>query len=300
MPKGCALGAESAKDAIEKRLHRLRAQAVPLRAETAQGIHDARVASRRLRAALKEFESLAPAAAKPFFSQVREVTRLLGRPRELDVMISLLDDRFAPPSPLHDVSALLSSALRERRAPHSKACQAAVSILESDAFSTAGESFLNALHPERKCLRVHLGERLPKRLDAAGSEFDRWLCKEENAQLHACRIACKKLRYACEIHQGHYGPFMEGFIRHLKSVQDCLGRWNDLRMLNEEIEALEKDAALPAHPEWDGLKQALHAEEMDEVTTARFTGVDFFAPDSRETARHLLAAPEVPCCLVEA
>jgi CHAD domain-containing protein len=58
-----------------------------------KSIHDTRVQSRRLRSALEAFQDLfAPHPWQAVYSSVKEITRILGGPRETGVIISLLRD----------------------------------------------------------------------------------------------------------------------------------------------------------------------------------------------------------------
>jgi hypothetical protein len=60
-------------------------------------IHDTRVQSRRMRAALEAFQDLIPASEwQQFYDSVREITRALGEIRETEVMCSLIEGLATP------------------------------------------------------------------------------------------------------------------------------------------------------------------------------------------------------------
>ncbi len=64
-------------------------------------LHDMRVASRRLRECFQVFNAFyAPRKLKKVLSSVRNITRVLGRPRETDVNLSLLAAYQPGPSPI--------------------------------------------------------------------------------------------------------------------------------------------------------------------------------------------------------
>jgi len=64
-------------------------------------LHDMRVASRRLRECFQVFSAFyAPRKLKKVLSSVRNITRILGRPRETDVNASLLAAYQPGPSPI--------------------------------------------------------------------------------------------------------------------------------------------------------------------------------------------------------
>lgn len=294
----CELGAHAAQEALKDRFEVLRHQAGPLRAQTVDGIHDMRVASRRLRAALKEFRFLLDKPLrKRFEPQVRAITRSLGRPRELDVMIEMIKHRKGDLPGVNETMDTLIEALDARRIEAIPHCADALEIAGSAEFSEQFEALLRSIQPRRKCHMDRARRALAKRLDAAGSAYDRWICQSGNDLLHQLRIACKKLRYACEIHASHYPELMPGFLAHLKGLQDCLGRWNDVRVLIAELDDLRKGGQQP-WPEGAGLfLEALEEEERDKRKECEWMATDFFAPDTREAARHFLLEPESPCCL---
>ena len=59
--------------------------------------------------------------------------------------------------------------------------------------------------------------------------------KSEPAVLHALRIAFKRLRYATSAFTDVLGPTAANFITELKSVQDHLGRLNDVVVFEERL-----------------------------------------------------------------
>ncbi len=293
----CELGAEAARESLRARLEVLRQHIEPLRAGSVSGVHDMRVASRRLRAALKEFKPLlGKSARKPFERQVRSITRALGRPRELDVMARILQEwKDLLPDAQETMGGLLDEINRRRKGSDSL-CETALALVEAPEFAEQSENLLQSVHPQVKCHLARMREGLAEQLEAAGGAYDRWICKSGNERLHQLRICCKKLRYACEIHAQHYPEVMPGFLTHLKGVQDCLGRWNDVRMLHEElIRVRDEDAG--AWPDGgDYFLEALEEDEQDKRSECEITATDFFAPDTREAARYFLLAPESTCC----
>ncbi|MCE5318635.1 MAG: CHAD domain-containing protein, partial [Parachlamydia sp.] len=55
-----------------------------------EAIHDKRVATRRIRAALKTFKTLFPPRAKELSRDLQQLDRLLGKKRDLDVFLSFI------------------------------------------------------------------------------------------------------------------------------------------------------------------------------------------------------------------
>src|SRR5690606_31208496 len=87
----CSLGHELAFNALEKQQKALRANAAAVRQHDAEAVHDMRVASRRMRAALSELKTfLPPKPAERLAAHAKAITRNLGLARELDVTGQLL------------------------------------------------------------------------------------------------------------------------------------------------------------------------------------------------------------------
>ena len=84
------------QQAITERVARVKKQAEPARAQDIDGVHDLRVASRRLRAAVKVFQPIVEQPSLRILSaQARQITQGLGRSRELDVIGTISACSFA-------------------------------------------------------------------------------------------------------------------------------------------------------------------------------------------------------------
>ena len=293
MAKTCKLNKKAVANALEQRLTNLRKEAEPARRGDVDGVHDLRVASRRLRAALAQCAPLlANRAVKPFRQEVRAITKLLGRPRELDVMLGQLAE-FCEHSPEQDPDALnhASDVLQARRKDIKAYCARAADIAESNAFTQNFEAALASMKPVG---RRHIG-LVETSLSDAFSDLRRvhksWRKSHADGALHRIRIVFKKFRYACELYEPLYGEAMTGFIAALKSMQERLGAWNDWRVLRDEIEGIAQTAP-------EGLCEALHrlAAAFDQKANAEreaFTeeSAAFFAKGSRKNVQRLIHRP---------
>ena len=98
MARDCTLYEEAAVALIKTHVRALRRELGPARKHDPDGIHDMRVASRRLRVTLTEHTKvLAKAQTNKFGKRVRRITRALGKPRELDVTLApLFDEEVLP------------------------------------------------------------------------------------------------------------------------------------------------------------------------------------------------------------
>jgi len=210
----------------------------------ADAIHQARVATRRLREALPLVAR--GSAGRKLRKQVRGLTRALGSVRELDVALTTLDEIEADGGvPTSGIVCLREIMAAERQ----RLCADMVQrIQRADVDRLRRKALAAARHhrPERG----HSRARDPRRLAAArGRAARRAVALQaaiENAggiylpdRLHQVRIAVKKLRYAMEIARELSGSRAVARIRTLKGAQDLLGRMHDLEVLIMRIRALQ-------------------------------------------------------------
>jgi CHAD domain-containing protein len=244
------MGADEARALIKKRVRVLRSHVAAARTGDVEGIHDLRVASRRLRAALGENGDLIGRAVRgPFRSDVSNVTRLLGKARELDVSIGLLKDLSEGSDNLPEpaVGFVLRHLTALRESETAAVAEGADSV-ESPDFNAALVSVLEHIEPSPQCYLKAARKRLRKRygrLVAAHHQWTRDPCEEA---LHQIRIGFKKFRYGCELYSGLYGAPMKGLLKQLKAAQESLGDWNDHRVLRNYIQILSAaEAGSPGH-----------------------------------------------------
>ena len=244
-----------------------------------EGVHQARVASRRLREAVPVL-TVACKARRKAERKIRRFTQALGTVRELDVTIQILDE-FArggavPRSALEDVRAHVVGE-RERRRAEMLARLRRVRV-DKIRRRLQQAAILTALSPAadwRRDLGTRItrrGGRLQEAIKAAGQIY-----AEE--PLHGVRIAAKKLRYALELAVDGKVTTARPLISTLKRAQDTLGRLHDLQIIAQHVAAVQ---ALP--PARRG---------------ARDRGLDVIAARLGEECRHLHAryVKQVPVLL---
>jgi CHAD domain-containing protein len=212
-----------------------------------QAVHQARVATRRIREALPLVAR--GRAGKSLRKSVRKLTRVLGPVRELDVALLNLDQLRTS----GDVSEAAIGCLRQLVAEERQRlgsemvkclCQYDLQKLQKKAVAAAnrGPWTAGTRDPRRAAQAMRRAARRAVGLRAA----------MENAagiylpdRLHEVRIAVKKLRYALEIAQDLSGSRATARIRTLKRVQDLLGRMHDLEMLIARTRAIQSRAGAP-------------------------------------------------------
>jgi CHAD domain-containing protein len=226
---------------FERRTVALRRQLAAAVAGKDTGVHQARVASRRLREAIPVLtDGLQHTKAGKAQRKIRRLTQALGTVRELDVTLHLIDELSeragVPRAALADVRALVIEAREQRRAvmlhrlkevDGEKLGRRLQAVKAALAAPTAGHAWRSAL-ASRIARR---SRRLEAAIDNAGNIY-------APESLHEVRIAAKKLRYALEIaDESTVAPCGET-LRLIKRVQDALGRLHDLQVLQHHVAAV--------------------------------------------------------------
>jgi CHAD domain-containing protein len=233
-----------------------------------EAIHQARVATRRLRAALP---LLAKAGRKgrKLTKAVTRLTRDLGHVRELDVALMDVDKLAADTVTPGEGVQLLRAALREQR-QHlfvkmaRRVQRVDLDRLQRKALAVAEDGQAHGRRVPADPRTVSATARRSKRravvlkaaIENAGGIYlpDR---------LHQVRIAVKKLRYVLEIGRELTRSRASARIRLLKSVQDTLGRMHDLEMLIMHIRALQGSDRAPTLKASADLDRMVRRLEME-------------------------------------
>lgn len=276
----CNLERVSARDALDIQVQALLRLAGALRSEDVDAVHDARVASRRLRAVLAEhkrlFDKHALAAAR---AKVRSITSGLGTARELDVSLDELEKLSAKLDAAEKKAARhFARFLKKRRAAGSAKLAEAADTIESPEFQQAIQG-LNLRGKRTGCYFSAATRSASRRFDAVVAAADAW--KESGApeHLHALRIAFKKLRYACEIYRPLYGSAMEDFIECLKDAQDGLGRWHDYSVLIQYVNQARPKARGETAKLYEAFSARIGAETNSLLDLFRRHAEVFFFPE---------------------
>lgn len=211
-------------------------------------VHDMRVASRRLREAMRLLGSLYPAREyRVWYRRVRRITRALGPVRDSDVFIdefSRLSGRLGEGGK-RAVAFVVGYRMgqRERELALLNRELAALDLDRSrqsfDRFartlarSAAGDASL------AEFAHAAVAERAAVVFGAQPVAL-----REENvAQQHALRIDYKRLRYAVEVFAPCYGESFDTVHDKLTAFQDALGDLHDVHVFIEMLREPERRAA---------------------------------------------------------
>ncbi len=199
-------------------------------------IHRMRVATRRLRAALPLFAACLPAKrGKAWEGEIRQITRALGAARDADVQIDTLLRyyRTLEDPTLKPGVARLLLRLRQQRAGLQPGVVAALDRFSLSQTLPAMREALLALGsmeaglPFSRALYQHADESIEPRLSEFLSYDEAVRRPEMVAELHAMRIAAKRLRYTLETFAPLYAGGLKQWLTSIREVQEMLGNIHD-------------------------------------------------------------------------
>ncbi len=203
-----------------------------LASEDPEYIHQMRVATRRLRAALRLFGPVLPGhLTASLRDPLAELTRQLGMARDLDVLLSEIANPVLAALPDEPRLPALASDITNRRYA---ARALAVALLAAPDYGRILLAALESLHalpaidPAAPGLAGFATSRL-RRLRKKLRQLVAAAGINDPSTLHALRIGVKRIRYALEF----FSPLAPAkascrAIRVLARVQDTLGQLNDL------------------------------------------------------------------------
>lgn len=255
---------------VARHLQQLRAHDPGARAgEDPEALHDMRVATRRLRAAVRLFAAAMPARSQSALSQeLQWLGQLLGQVRDLDVQLAKLD-RFitAAPAgfrpPLGYLRAHLDGERTERRSDMLAGLSGAryfrlLIRLERFAFGRTQPRDAAAREPIAVAGRRAIKQAF-RRLRKCGERIEAMPRPED---LHALRIRAKRLRYLLEFLAELTGKPGRRLVRRLTALQDLLGSYHDAVVGADVIRVYVEGAGAPIAPAQMVALGALVASEM--------------------------------------
>jgi len=208
---------------------------------TPEGVHDMRVASRRLRGALKDFM---PYLAKRRISgcqeQIRIIANALGRVRDYDVEIMTLEQIATKART--EISPGILRFVEFRQVVREEARGKLLLPLNPDSLEKLRIKFNAALEglssqrrkePKQKPAGATLTYRqvaravITNRLEDLGRFSESLYHPLEVKPLHEMRISAKHLRYALELFGHCWGPSLSSFAKQVAELQSSLGKLHD-------------------------------------------------------------------------
>jgi len=278
----------------------------------AEFLHDLRVATRRLRSALRLFgEALGRRRADSLRAELAWIGGLLGAVRDLDVFVANLKGQSERLGEAGAIAGVLAHELEGRRGP---ARERLVSALQSRRYARLLDRLkAQASAPLAKSLRgmaalpvTAAGPLLIQRAQKRVLKLGRSVAETtEPPALHRLRILFKRLRYTCEFFRDAFGDDMEPYIRAMVRFQDCLGEHQDAVVAMVRIRDLASDmVARGLIPQQSLLDLGSLLQVQREIAQDRRRKLgelwgQFDRPSVRRVVRKLATAPEGPSSLPE-
>jgi len=251
-------------------------------------LHDMRVATRRMRAAVRVFgDFFQPEVIAPFTKGIRRVTRALGPVRDLDVFEEKAGHylKTLPAEARDSLDPLLESWQTQRQA----ARENMLALLNSGKYHRlvreladflqtegAGAPFIPLAQPAPHRVR-HVAPRLIYTHYETVRAYEPILQGASIETLHALRIDCKYLRYTLEFLSEVLGPESGWVVKEIKRLQDHLGDLVDahvaIGLLNDFLQhwdAVEASVPLSQRRSVEGVATYLaarHAEKHRLLTS---------------------------------
>jgi triphosphatase len=207
-----------------------------------EGIHQMRVAIRRLRSALSAFKPMLPGEHHRWANdELKTIGSALGSARNWDVFATSLLAPVSAALPLDRALDHLKGAVEARR---QAAYDAAVEEIQSTRHTESllrlqrwfeGRGWRDQPVSEHSAqLLAPIGELAPRLLEKRLHKVarrSRHFATLEPTQRHQLRIALKQLRYTIELLGSLFDEdAVKAYVKRLKPLQDALGDANDVRV----------------------------------------------------------------------
>nr|WP_231875152.1 CHAD domain-containing protein [Gluconobacter thailandicus] len=220
-----------------------------------EGVHQIRMAIRRLRTVLRFFRPLLP--KKVFLKEAvafQKLGRRLGEVRDWDVFVTEILPNFLEPVVAEPFKIFAENrSLDARTEMHQRLTDPSVTaaILSLGASAEKTDDLFGA-DVSSSLLEDHAPEfldRMARKVQHRGAHISRL----SDEHLHDVRKALKGLRYSVDSVVGIYsGKRLTAYIKHCKDLQEVFGQFNDFTMAERLVEQAMKDA-----PDLEGEGQAI-------------------------------------------
>lgn len=200
-----------------------------------EGVHSMRVASRRLRSAMRDFMPyVRERALTSVLKETKTIAAALGQVRDHDVAIIALEkiEKEAP----EEVSATLKQLIDQRKELRNGSRENLVSVLIAGGVKQTKADFLARIQKATASTRSSEPQLTYLKMSSAViqnrlkelEKLSESLYKPfEIESLHDMRIAAKRLRYAMELFQQCWGSSLLTFAKTAARMQTALGEVHD-------------------------------------------------------------------------
>ena len=256
---------ELAYNAIAKHSNKIfKREAKVLEDKDPEALHQMRVGMRRLRSALSQFTvavNLPPIVTE---KNIAKIGRSLGKLRDLDVLLAVLQDDYQPLLPADEqkkLAKIIKSINRKRKSelkqvrktlnskPYLNLKRELQNWLDNSTYQKIGDCSVDLLLPDLLLpqvsqLLLHPGWlvgveivkgqiQLPQILDREAMEQ---IISSEDILLHGLRKSVKKTRYSLELFDRFYGDNYHQYRDRIEQIQEILGQIQDTHILRKILE----------------------------------------------------------------
>ena len=256
---------ELAYNAIAKHSNKIfKREAKVLEDKDPEALHQMRVGMRRLRSALSQFTvavNLPPIVTE---KNIAKIGRSLGKLRDLDVLLAVLQDDYQPLLPADEqkkLAKIIKSINRKRKSelkqvrktlnskPYLNLKRELQNWLDNSTYQKIGDCSVDLLLPDLLLpqvsqLLLHPGWlvgveivkgqiQLPQILDREAMEQ---IISSEAILLHGLRKSVKKTRYSLELFDRFYGDNYHQYRDRIEQIQEILGQIQDTHILRKILE----------------------------------------------------------------
>jgi CHAD domain-containing protein len=254
----------------------------------AEDVHQARVATRRLRSDLRTFHAVVdPSWSESLRDELKWIGERLGAVRDTDVLLERFDARLAslPPADA-DAGKQLLEGLHGHR---TRARDELLDALRSSRYLALLDRLVTATHavppsPDGIDVEVEVTDLVTKPWRKLKQAVDQLGEDPPDPALHAVRIRAKRCRYAAEAVAPAIGKPARQFARAIAEVQEVLGEHQDaviaeqwlrehaasgggrveLAFVAGELAGLERVAAATSRAAWPAVWKQARAKHLRE------------------------------------
>ena len=243
--------------------------------EDVEQLHAMRVATRRLRAAMRVFDAVLPPALPQCREELRWFAQLLGAVRDLDVQLEHLEQLRSTAAWAEATALAPLVAQFERQRVEARAALLAAMNKERYACLVAAlrAALLAGPAPDAPDLSSrNEGRRvILRRYRRFASDAAAMRRGSPHVEFHALRVRGKRLRYSLEPFLDLFGRAGTRALASLRGLQDLLGELQDLATTDARLRALVREQAAALPPDtlvMIGRLMERHDERADEIVRA--------------------------------
>lgn len=222
--------------------------ALALTAFDSTAIHQARVATRRLKAAMDLLEPLGEGDSFAILQSTgKRLRRRLGPMRDLDVMIESLEKGRYPARLLAARDWLLFHCRADRLSVQAKDREKELSPEKMLKKFDQWWILRNRMQSQTSAIVPLITQSLHEQFERFSNDARQLLQHPEHLDVHQLRIDGKLLRYTIELAQAAGVNLPKKLIRQFKQLQEDLGQWHDAVVMAERVLEVMDDQEILLH-----------------------------------------------------